>query len=108
MKFGMLHLYANPGNLSERQAIREQLELMRAAEDLDFDSVWPAEHHFSPLGYTASPVIGLAALAAETSRIRPGTGVVVLPLVPLPSCPFPPQPQHQAVPSVREPQETPA
>ncbi len=79
MKFGMLHLYANPGDLSERQAIREQMDLMKAAEDLDFDSVWPAEHHFSPLGYTASPAIGLAALAAETRRIRLGTGVVVLP-----------------------------
>ena len=79
MRFGMLHLYANPGDLSERQAIQEQLRLMRAAEDLDFDSVWPAEHHFSPLGYTASPAIGLAALAAETRRIRLGTGVVVLP-----------------------------
>ncbi len=79
MRFGMLHLYANPGDLSERQAIREQLSLMRAAEDLDFDSVWPAEHHFSPLGYTASPAIGLAAIAAETRRIRLGTGVVVLP-----------------------------
>lgn len=79
MKFGMLHLYANPGDLSERQAIQEQLELMRAAEDLGFDSVWPAEHHFSPLGYTASPAISLAALAAETDRIRLGTGVLVLP-----------------------------
>ncbi|MCP3984423.1 MAG: LLM class flavin-dependent oxidoreductase [bacterium] len=79
MRFGMLHLYANPGDLSERQAIQEQLQLMRAAEDLDFDSIWPAEHHFSPLGYTASPAIGLAALASETQRIRLGTGVVVLP-----------------------------
>lgn len=79
MRFGMLHLYANPGDLTERQAIREQMQLMRAAEDLDFDSVWPAEHHFSPLGYTASPAVGLAALAAETRRIRLGTGVVVLP-----------------------------
>jgi hypothetical protein len=37
VRFGMPHLYANPGDLSEQRAIREQLDLMRAAEDLDFD-----------------------------------------------------------------------
>jgi natural product biosynthesis luciferase-like monooxygenase protein len=53
---------------------------MRAAEDYGFDSVWPAEHHFSEYGYCASPAVTLAALVSETRRIRLGTGVVVLPL----------------------------
>jgi alkanesulfonate monooxygenase SsuD/methylene tetrahydromethanopterin reductase-like flavin-dependent oxidoreductase (luciferase family) len=56
------------------------MELMRAAEDLGFDSVWPAEHHFTEYGYCASPALSLAAVAAQTRRIRLGTGVVVLPL----------------------------
>ncbi len=80
MRFGMLHLFENPIDKSEHQVIHEQLELMRAAEDLDFDSVWPAEHHFTEYGYCSSPSISLAAIAAATRRIRLGTGVVVLPL----------------------------
>ena len=55
-------------------------KLVRAAEDYGFDSVWPAEHHFSEYGYCASPALSLAALALDTKRIRLGTGVVVLPL----------------------------
>jgi natural product biosynthesis luciferase-like monooxygenase protein len=76
----MLHLFENPAEKTERQIIREQMELMRAAEELGFDSVWPAEHHFTEYGYCASPALSLAALASETKRIRLGTGVVVLPL----------------------------
>ena len=76
MRFGMLHLFENPIEKSEREIIREQMQLMRAAEDLGFDSVWPAEHHFSEYGYCASPGLSLAAIAAETKRIRLGTGVV--------------------------------
>ncbi len=80
MKFGMLHLFENPLGKSEYEIVHEQLTLMRAAEDYGFDSIWPAEHHFSEYGYCASPALTLAALALETKRLRLGTGVVVLPL----------------------------
>jgi luciferase family oxidoreductase group 1 len=80
MKFGMLHLFENPIDKTEHQIIHEQMGLMRAAEDLEFDSVWPAEHHFSEYGFCASPALSLAAIASETKRIRLGTGIVILPL----------------------------
>ena len=79
MKLGMLHLFENPVGKSEHQIIKEQMELMYEAENLGFDSVWPAEHHFSEYGYCASPQVSLAAVAARTKKIRLGTGVVVLP-----------------------------
>ena len=80
MYFGMLHLFENPMGKSEHTIVREQLALMRAAEGLGFDSVWPAEHHFSEYGYCASPALSLAAIASQTHTLRLGTGVVVLPL----------------------------
>ncbi len=57
MRFGMLHLFENPVGKTEHQIVREALDLMVAAEDLGFDSVWPAEHHFTEYGYCASPRI---------------------------------------------------
>ena len=79
MEFGMLHLFENPVNKTEREIIKEQMELMLVAESLGFDSTWPAEHHFSEYGFCGSPQLTLAAIAERTSRIRLGTGVVVLP-----------------------------
>ncbi len=79
MKLGMLHLFENPIGTTERQVIHDQMELMVAGEDLGFDSVWPAEHHFSEYGFCGSVQVSLAAVAARTSKIRLGTGVVVLP-----------------------------
>lgn len=80
MKFGALHLFESPEGRTDREMVDEQLALMQAAEDHGFDSVWPAEHHFSEYGVCASPAVTLAALARTTRRIRLGTGVVVLPL----------------------------
>jgi natural product biosynthesis luciferase-like monooxygenase protein len=80
MKFGLLHLFENPMDRTEKEIVDEQFDLMVRAEDYGFDSVWPAEHHFSEYGYCASPAVSLAAVAARTKRIRLGTGVVVLPL----------------------------
>ena len=79
MKFGMLHLFESPEGRSEKQMIEEQISLMEAAEAHDFDSVWPAEHHFSEYGICGSPALNLAAIARTTRRVRLGTGVVVLP-----------------------------
>lgn len=79
MKFGMLHLFESPGGRSEQQMVDEQVSLMEGAEELGFDSLWPAEHHFSEYGVCGSPAVNLAAIARTTKRIRLGTGVVVLP-----------------------------
>ena len=80
MRFGTLHLFENPTGKPDHDIIHGQMSLMRAAEDLGFDSVWPAEHHFTECGNCASPALSLAAIANETKRIRLGTGVVALPL----------------------------
>lgn len=80
MRVGMLHLFENPIGKTEYAIVHEQLTLMRTAEDLGFDSVWPAEHHFSEDGYCASPSLSLAAITGETKTLRLGAGVVVLPL----------------------------
>jgi natural product biosynthesis luciferase-like monooxygenase protein len=79
LRFGMLHLLENPSGKTERQIVDEQMAILQAAEDLGFDSVWPAEHHFSEYGYCVSSALMLAALAKTTKRIRLGTGIVVLP-----------------------------
>jgi natural product biosynthesis luciferase-like monooxygenase protein len=80
MKFGVLHFFEHAaGGKSERQIVREQLESMREAEQMGFDSIWAPEHHFTEHGFCASPMVTLAAMASVTSRIRLGSGVVVLP-----------------------------
>jgi alkanesulfonate monooxygenase SsuD/methylene tetrahydromethanopterin reductase-like flavin-dependent oxidoreductase (luciferase family) len=79
MKFGMLHPFDSPANKSVREVLNEELDLMRGAEDLEFDSVWASEHHFSEYGFCASPALTLAAVAPMTKKIRLGTGVAVLP-----------------------------
>ncbi len=53
----------------------------RQAERLGFDTVWVAQHHFhGDEGGLPSPLVLLAYLAAQTTRIRLATGVVTLPL----------------------------
>ena len=78
MKFGQLHLCENPLDRSEKEIVEEQFDIMVRAEEFGFDSLWPAEHHFSEYGYCASPAVTLAALAMRTKRIRLGTGVVLI------------------------------
>jgi alkanesulfonate monooxygenase SsuD/methylene tetrahydromethanopterin reductase-like flavin-dependent oxidoreductase (luciferase family) len=61
--------------------LAETMELFVAAEQLGFDSVWVAQHHFGPVvGTLPSPLPFLAAVAARTRWIRLGTAVVILPL----------------------------
>src|SRR5206468_965274 len=57
----------------------ETLRECEQAEAAGFNSIWLGEHHSHPLLYPA-PLIGLAAVASRTRKIRLGTGVLLLPL----------------------------
>jgi len=51
------------------------------AEKQGFDSAWIAQHHFDETeGGLPAPFVFLAQVAALTSRIRLGTGIVTLPM----------------------------
>ena len=51
------------------------------AERCGFDSAWVAQHHFHEFeGGLPAPLVFLSHVAARTSRIRLGTGIVTLPL----------------------------
>src|SRR4051794_14958837 len=59
---------------------RDELRLIREAEQLGFDTVWLTEHHFAEDGYSPSIVPIAAAIAAITERIRIGFNLLLLPL----------------------------
>ncbi|HEY4026236.1 MAG TPA: LLM class flavin-dependent oxidoreductase [Candidatus Dormibacteraeota bacterium] len=69
------------GTRDAAEVLAETMELFVAAEELGFDSVWVAQHHFGPaVGTLPSPLPFLAAVGAKTRRIRIGTAVIILPL----------------------------
>ena len=61
------------------QAIRETLELARACERLGYHRYWLAEHHNTSGFAGSAPEILIGAVASATSRIRVGSGGVMLP-----------------------------
>lgn len=93
MKFALTH--GNIGRFTEPdQAVR----LLTAAERAGFESVWTVEHVVLPVEYEplypetadgripfapdhpiADPLVWMAFAAAHTSRVRLGTGVLVVP-----------------------------
>ena len=61
------------------RAIHETIRLVKAAEQLGFHRYWLAEHHALAALADPCPEILLARIAAETSKMRVGTGGVLLP-----------------------------
>ncbi|GGT04254.1 putative FMN-dependent luciferase-like monooxygenase [Nonomuraea spiralis] len=56
-------------------------EQIAHAESFGFDTAWVAQHHFDGAeGGLPAPLVFLAHVAARTSRIRLGTGIITLPL----------------------------
>jgi luciferase family oxidoreductase group 1 len=61
------------------QALRNSIDLAQHAERLGYARYWVAEHHGTPALACASPEALLGAMAVSTSRIRIGSGGVMLP-----------------------------
>ncbi|MFC7548520.1 LLM class flavin-dependent oxidoreductase [Plantactinospora sp. GCM10030261] len=60
-------------------ALRHTTELARRTEQLGYRRFWVAEHHNMPGIASSAPAVLLAHLAAATTRIRVGSGGVMLP-----------------------------
>lgn len=64
---------------SSAQAIAASMRLAEAADELGFTRYWFAEHHNMPSVASTTPPVLVAAASARTSRIRVGSGGVMLP-----------------------------
>ncbi|MGW6003636.1 LLM class flavin-dependent oxidoreductase [Oerskovia enterophila] len=60
------------------QALRDTLDTAVRADELGYRRIWFAEHHLSPGVASASPAVLAALVAERTSRIRVGSGAVLL------------------------------
>ena len=82
MRYGIFHLPSLSAADRVDSASRLCIIVEQAAygEELGFDSVWLAEHHFHSFGgfLSSPPVIG-AAIAQRTKKIHIGTAVSLLP-----------------------------
>jgi alkanesulfonate monooxygenase SsuD/methylene tetrahydromethanopterin reductase-like flavin-dependent oxidoreductase (luciferase family) len=80
MRLGLFQNVQWPEPTEQHVQFRNAIEQTLLAEELGFDSAFFVEHHWTRHGILSSTLAVLAYLAGRTSRIRLGTGVLVLPL----------------------------
>ena len=64
---------------TEAETLRATIELAQQVQELGYKRFWVSEHHSVPGVVGSAPTVLAAAVAARTSRIRVGTGGVMLP-----------------------------
>jgi alkanesulfonate monooxygenase SsuD/methylene tetrahydromethanopterin reductase-like flavin-dependent oxidoreductase (luciferase family) len=77
MKFGLFTHIPWPEDKEPRQLFQEITEQAVLGDQLGFDSIWLAEHHFSRYGLGSSSLVVASNIAARTRNIRLGTAVLV-------------------------------
>lgn len=65
--------------MSHGEALAQTIETARLADDLGYRRFWVAEHHGMPAVASSSPTVLIGAIASATTRIRVGSGGVMLP-----------------------------
>lgn len=75
----MLDLSPVSSGSSGAEALRNTLDLARLADTLGYTRYWLAEHHNTPFIASAVPEVMIGHVANVTTRIRVGSGGVMLP-----------------------------
>jgi len=79
IKLGVLdQVYVNEGQTAT-EGLQQSTRLAKATEDLGYTRYWVSEHHAMRALAFSSPEVLVAHLAAATSRIRVGSGGIMLP-----------------------------
>jgi len=75
----VLDLIPLASGVSSSQALRNSIELARLADQLGYTRYWYAEHHNMSTVVSTTPEIMIALAGEKTSRLRVGSGGVMLP-----------------------------
>ena len=65
--------------MTPAQALRNTIDLAQHCDRLGYERYWIAEHHGMEVIATSAPEVMIALVAQATSRIRVGSGAVLLP-----------------------------
>lgn len=65
---------------SHREVIERTRRLVDAAEDLDYESVWTLEHHFTPYGLNGSCIDMANFILGRKRKLKVGSAITVVPL----------------------------
>ena len=79
LPLSFLDLTRIQGGDSSAETVKHSVELAQHLEELGFVRVWFAEHHNSRGLASGSPEVMIAHIANNTSRIRVGSGGIMLP-----------------------------
>jgi luciferase family oxidoreductase group 1 len=79
MRLSVLDQAPISDNSTAAQALRNSVDLAKLAEELGYLRYWVAEHHGTPALACASPEALIGPIAAQTWRLRVGSGGVMLP-----------------------------
>jgi len=75
----VLDLAMVPEGATSGDALAQTTELAKAAEELGYTRIWVAEHHNMATVASTTPGVLMAHVAANTDRIKVGSGGVMLP-----------------------------
>lgn len=78
MRLSIVDVSPVPPGGTRHESFRNTIELAQRAERLGYTRFWVAEHHGSPAIAGRAPEVLIAAIAAQTSTIRLGSGSVLL------------------------------
>lgn len=81
MEVGLLFTFRNPPPWERPvdELYSDTLDEIALADELGFDAIWLAEHHFTDDGWSPSPLTLAAAVATRTKQAKIGTFVLLLP-----------------------------